>query len=58
MAASPKTSIVTADPRRDDPDTTLRPLTLAEFVGQRAARKNLSVFIEAARSRQDRKSVV
>ena len=41
------------DRRDDDPDATLRPLTLAEFVGQRAARKNLSVFIEAARSRQE-----
>ena len=35
----------------DDPDAALRPKSLAEFVGQRAARENLRVFIEAARSR-------
>ena len=37
--------------RPDDPDAALRPQTLAEFVGQAAARDNLGVFIEAARSR-------
>ncbi|MEX2618004.1 MAG: Holliday junction branch migration DNA helicase RuvB [Alphaproteobacteria bacterium] len=35
----------------DAPDTSLRPQTLAEFVGQRAVCENLSVFIEAARGR-------
>ena len=35
----------------DDPDAALRPKTLAEFVGQEAARDNLRVFIEAAKSR-------
>ncbi|QIG53852.1 Holliday junction branch migration DNA helicase RuvB [Altererythrobacter sp. BO-6] len=35
----------------DDPDAALRPKSLAEFVGQEAARENLSVFIESARSR-------
>ena len=41
------------DPQRlpEDPDAALRPKTLAEFVGQAAARENLRVFIEAARSR-------
>ncbi len=34
-----------------DPDSTLRPLTLSEFIGQRAARANLGVFIEAAKTR-------
>jgi Holliday junction DNA helicase RuvB len=40
-------------PRRqaDDADAALRPKTLAEFVGQEAARENLSVFIESARQR-------
>ncbi len=40
-------------PRRqaDDADTALRPKTLAEFVGQEAARENLSVFIQSARQR-------
>ena len=35
----------------EDPDAALRPKTLAEFVGQEAARDNLRVFIEAAKSR-------
>lgn len=35
----------------DVPDASLRPQTLAEFVGQRAVCENLSVFIEAARGR-------
>ena len=35
----------------EDPDAALRPKSLAEFVGQRAARENLRVFIEAARGR-------
>ncbi len=42
------------DPRRADEDAaeaSLRPQVLAEFVGQRASRENLSIFIEAARGR-------
>ena len=35
----------------EDPDAALRPKSLGEFVGQEAARENLRVFIEAARSR-------
>jgi Holliday junction DNA helicase RuvB len=35
----------------EDADAALRPKTLAEFVGQAAAKDNLRVFIEAARSR-------
>ena len=35
----------------EDPDASLRPKSLAEFVGQAAAKDNLAVFIEAARSR-------
>jgi Holliday junction DNA helicase RuvB len=35
----------------EDPDAALRPKSLAEFVGQEAARDNLRVFIEAARGR-------
>ncbi len=41
-------------PARQDEDTgeaSLRPQRLAEFVGQLAARENLAVFIEAARTR-------
>ena len=35
----------------DDPDAALRPKSLGEFVGQEAARENLRVFVDAARSR-------
>jgi holliday junction DNA helicase RuvB len=35
----------------DDVDAALRPKTLDEFVGQRGARENLRVFIQAAKSR-------
>ena len=37
----------------DDADAALRPKTLAEFVGQAAAKDNLRVFIESARSRRE-----
>ena len=37
----------------EDIDAALRPKSLDEFVGQRAARENLRVFIEAARQRGD-----
>jgi Holliday junction DNA helicase RuvB len=43
------------DPRgtldEDQLDTTLRPRTLAEYVGQRQVRENLSILLEAARRR-------
>ncbi|MDB5440382.1 MAG: Holliday junction helicase RuvB, partial [Caulobacteraceae bacterium] len=35
----------------ETPDKALRPQTLAEFVGQQAAKSNLKVFIDAARGR-------
>ena len=35
----------------DAPDAALRPKSLGEFIGQEAARDNLRVFIESARSR-------
>ncbi len=34
-------------------DTGLRPRTLQEYVGQSKAKKNLQVFIDAARNRQE-----
>src|SRR5205823_3357821 len=37
----------------EDADAALRPQTLADFVGQIAAKDNLSVFIESARSRRE-----
>ncbi|WP_011582489.1 MULTISPECIES: Holliday junction branch migration DNA helicase RuvB [Chelativorans] len=43
--------IVSAVQRGEDIDTTMRPQSLDEFVGQKTARANLKVFIEAARSR-------
>jgi holliday junction DNA helicase RuvB len=46
--------LLTPEPRADDaPDAQIRPQRLAEFVGQAQARANLSVFIEAARGRQE-----
>ncbi len=46
--------LVTAERREEDAaETSLRPQRLAEFVGQQQARANLSVFIEAARSRNE-----
>jgi len=37
--------------RGEDTDNTMRPQSLDEFVGQKAARANLKVFVEAARGR-------
>ncbi len=51
MTSSPR--LVTPERRDDDSDVSLRPLTLADFTGQEAARKNLKVFIEAAKARGD-----
>jgi len=45
--------LLTAGRRPEDVDAALRPKSLDEFVGQRAARDNLRVFIEAARQRGD-----
>src|SRR5258707_3072030 len=52
MTTSPR--IVTPERRVEDaPDTALRPQLLSEFVGQAQARANLSIFIEAARKRNE-----
>ncbi|MEN3972872.1 Holliday junction branch migration DNA helicase RuvB [Sphingomicrobium sp. XHP0235] len=37
----------------EDADAALRPKSLAEFVGQKGARENLRIFIEAAKARGD-----
>ncbi|HZK25450.1 MAG TPA: Holliday junction branch migration DNA helicase RuvB [Oscillospiraceae bacterium] len=37
----------------DTPDNTLRPRTLADYIGQQKLKDNLRVFIEAARARGD-----
>ena len=44
-------ALLSAERLAGDPDAALRPKSLAEFVGQAAARDNLRVFIEAAKSR-------
>jgi holliday junction DNA helicase RuvB len=51
LTTSPR--LVTPDKRDDDVDVSLRPLSLADFTGQESARKNLKVFIEAAKTRGD-----
>ena len=46
--------LVTAERREEDAaEASLRPQRLVEFVGQAQARKNLGVFIEAARGRKE-----
>ncbi|GAA4765247.1 Holliday junction branch migration DNA helicase RuvB [Stakelama sediminis] len=45
--------ILTSQRRAEDVDAALRPKSLDEFVGQKGARDNLRVFIEAARTRGD-----
>jgi len=45
--------ILNATRTPEDVDAALRPKTLDDFVGQKAARENLRVFIAAARSRGD-----
>ncbi|MEM8664675.1 MAG: Holliday junction branch migration DNA helicase RuvB [Pseudomonadota bacterium] len=42
---------VSPEATADDHDVALRPQTLAEFIGQPAARANLDVFVRAARQR-------
>ncbi|MBG0811015.1 Holliday junction branch migration DNA helicase RuvB [Methylosinus sp. H3A] len=48
---TPPRRLVTPEQRDDDPDLSLRPLSLGDFTGQEAARKNLKIFIEAAKTR-------
>jgi Holliday junction DNA helicase RuvB len=52
MTTAPR-RLVTADKREDDVDASLRPQRLADFIGQEKARANMSVFIEAARARNE-----
>jgi holliday junction DNA helicase RuvB len=48
MSSSP---LLSAHKASEDADAALRPRTLDEFVGQRAARENLRIFIQAAKAR-------
>ncbi|REF84517.1 Holliday junction DNA helicase subunit RuvB [Methylovirgula ligni] len=45
--------LIAPEAAAEDQDASLRPLTLADFTGQEAARKNLKIFIEAAKARRD-----
>jgi Holliday junction DNA helicase RuvB len=52
MTTTPR--LVTPERRDEDiAEASLRPQKLADFIGQEQARKNLSVFIEAARARKE-----
>jgi Holliday junction DNA helicase RuvB len=48
-----KPRLIAGEKRDDDVDASLRPQRLSEFIGQEKARANLSVFIEAAKARQE-----
>src|SRR5687767_6487111 len=50
MTTSPR-RLVTPERRDEDAEASLRPQRLSEFIGQQQAKKNLRVFIEAARKR-------
>ncbi|HUZ66268.1 MAG TPA: Holliday junction branch migration DNA helicase RuvB [Beijerinckiaceae bacterium] len=45
--------LLNPEKRDDDLDRSLRPLVLADFVGQAGARANLKIFIEAAKTRKE-----
>ena len=49
MTTAPR--LIAPERREDDTDASLRPLVLAEFIGQRQARAKLQVFIGAAKAR-------
>jgi holliday junction DNA helicase RuvB len=54
VSSDPKRKLVTPERREDDAaEASLRPQRLSEFIGQEQARKNLSIFIEAARGRKE-----
>ena len=53
MSTTPR-RLVAAERREEDAaETSLRPQRLSEFIGQQQARANLSMFIEAARARNE-----
>jgi Holliday junction DNA helicase RuvB len=54
VSSSPERTVVTPERRDEDAaESSLRPQLLAEFIGQEQARKNLGVFIAAARARNE-----
>ena len=46
-------ALVNPNSRPEDADASVRPLSLADFTGQRAARANLQVYIDSAKARGD-----
>jgi Holliday junction DNA helicase RuvB len=54
VSPSPEPKLVAPERREEDAaESSLRPQLLAEFIGQAQARKNLGVFIAAARGRKE-----
>jgi holliday junction DNA helicase RuvB len=53
LATTPRRMVTPERREEDAAETSLRPQRLSEFIGQQQARANLSVFIEAARSRKE-----
>ena len=49
----PPRRLITPNAQNEDQDVSIRPLALGDFTGQAAARKNLQIFIEAARKRNE-----
>ncbi len=45
--------LLSPEKREDDTEASIRPLSLDDFTGQKAARANLQVFIDAAKARND-----
>lgn len=53
MAEAQSERMVSGARQAEDADATMRPRMLSEFIGQAAARENLSVFITAAKDRKE-----
>ena len=49
----PKKSLLSPEQRPDDVEQSIRPLSLAEFIGQRAGRAQLKLSIDSAKTRKD-----
>ncbi|ARO53714.1 Holliday junction ATP-dependent DNA helicase [Methylorubrum extorquens] len=47
--SKPGKTLLNPERRPDDADQSIRPLSLSEFIGQRAARANMQIFIESAK---------
>ena len=47
-----ETNILSTDEFKEDHENTLRPKSIDEFIGQTELKKNLKVFLEAAKIRK------